>query len=151
MSVESSHKFPKGRSGNPAGRPRGSKSKSTQLIEKLVNNHIADVRDILAVTVEQAKAGESWAVREILARLWPVPRDRTTVFELREIRSQADVVAANNDLLQAAASGRLSPEQAGLLAQVVAAQSKALANAELLDLAAAGKQPSHKSLLDDDE
>jgi hypothetical protein len=45
--------------------------------------------------------------------------------ELREIRSQHDVV--DNDLLQAAAAGRLSPEQAGLLAQVVAAHSKALA------------------------
>jgi hypothetical protein len=151
MSVESSHKFQPGRSGNPKGRPRGAKGKGTQLIEKLVSGHLQDVKDILAVTVEQAKQGEAWAVREILARLWPIPRDRATVFELREIRSQHDVVAANNDLLQAAAIGRLSPEQAGLLAQVVAQQGKALAAAELLDLAAEGKEPSHKSLLGDDE
>jgi hypothetical protein len=86
MTDKSDHKFPKGVSGNPTGRPRGAKSKSTQLIERLVSGPIQDVKDILAVTVAEAKKGESWAVREILARLWPIPRDRATVFELREIR-----------------------------------------------------------------
>jgi len=97
--VDSRHKFQPGRSGNPAGRPRGSKSKSTQLVERLITGHVGDVKEILAVVVEQAKAGESWACREILARLWPVPRSRMVAFDLPEIRSQHDVVAANNDLL----------------------------------------------------
>jgi Family of unknown function (DUF5681) len=80
MTVNSEHKFQPGRSGNPKGRPRGSKSKSTQLVERLITGHVADVKEILAVVVEQAKSGESWACREILARLWPVPRSRTVTF-----------------------------------------------------------------------
>ena len=88
--VNSEHKFQPGRSGNPAGRPRGSKSKATQLVERLVAGHMQDVKDILAVTVEKARQGESWAVREILARLWPVPRSRTVAFDLPEIRDQHD-------------------------------------------------------------
>jgi hypothetical protein len=140
--VDSRHKFQPRRSGNPAGRPRGAKSKSTQLVERLVTGHLQDVKDILAVTVEQAKAGESWAVREILARLWPVPKDRTTTFDIiKEIRDQHDVVKALNDLLQAVAAGRLTADQAKSLADIVAAQSKALASAELLDLAAEGRKP----------
>jgi hypothetical protein len=139
--VKSEHKFQPGRSGNPKGRPRGARSKSTQLVEKLIAGHVQDVKDIIKVTVEQAKAGESWAVREILSRLWPVPRSRTVAFDLREIRNQHDVVDANNDILAAVAAGRLSADEASALADIIAAQSKALASAELLDLAADGEEP----------
>jgi hypothetical protein len=139
--VKSEHKFQPGRSGNPSGRPRGSKSKSMQLVEKLVTGHMQDVKEILAVTVEQAKKGEAWAVREILSRLWPVPRNRLTSFELPENRDQHDIVRVNNAILNAVASGRLDTDQASALADIVAAQSRALASAELLDLAAKGKKP----------
>jgi len=141
ITVNSEHKFQPGRSGNPAGRPRGSKSKATQLVERLVAGHMQDVKDILAVTVEKARQGESWAVREILARLWPVPRSRTVAFDLPEIRDQHDCVKANSAILTAVASGRLTADEAKLLSDIVSAQSRALASAELLDLAAAGKKP----------
>jgi hypothetical protein len=157
--VNSEHKFQPGRSGNPSGRPRGSRSKSTQLVEKLVTGHLQDVKKIMEVVVAKALEGESWAVRELLARLWPVPRSRTVAFDLREIRSQHDVVDANNDILAAVAAGRLSADEASALADIVSAQSRALAGAELLDLAAKGKDPLAKQLMrpqveeadDDDE
>jgi hypothetical protein len=139
--VNSEHKFQPGRSGNPSGRPRGSKSKSMQLVERLITGNVADVREIMAVVVEQAKAGESWACREILARLWPVPRSRTVTFDLPEIRDQHDCVRANSAILTAVASGRLAADEAKLLSDIVSAQSRALASAELLDLAAKGKRP----------
>jgi Family of unknown function (DUF5681) len=43
MFVESNHKFQPGISGNPKGRPRGSKSKSTQLVVRLIRGNVADV------------------------------------------------------------------------------------------------------------
>ena len=145
--VNSEHKFHPGRSGNPSGRPRGSRSKNTQLIERLVTGHMQDVKKIMDVVVAKALEGESWAVRELLARLWPVPRSRTVAFDLREIRSQHDVVDANNDILAAVAAGRLSADEASALADIVSAQSRALAGAELLDLAAKGKDPLAKQLM----
>jgi hypothetical protein len=62
------------------------------------------------------------------------------------IHNHGDVVVVNNDLLQAAASGRLSPKQARL--QLVASQSKAISNAELLVLAEEGKKPLAQQLMD---
>jgi hypothetical protein len=120
---------------------------------------LQDVKKIMEVVVAKALEGESWAVRELLARLWPVPRSRTVAFDLREIRSQHDVVDANNDILAAVAAGRLSADEASALADIVPAQSRALAGAELLDLAAKGKDPLAKQLMrpqveeadDDDE
>jgi hypothetical protein len=65
------------------------------------------------------------------------------------------VVDANNDILAAVAAGRLSADEASALADIVAMQSKALASAELLDLAAEGKKPFDGSLdadeADDDD
>ena len=48
------HLWKRGVSGNPKGKPRGTKSKSTQLVERLVTGNKA----ILDVTVREAKAGE---------------------------------------------------------------------------------------------
>jgi Family of unknown function (DUF5681) len=57
MSVESGHKFQPGRSGNPAGRPRGSKSKSTQLVERLVAGNVQDVKEIEKSLLRQRLVG----------------------------------------------------------------------------------------------
>ncbi len=48
------HLWKRGVSGNPKGKPRGTKSKSTQLVERLVTGNKA----IIDVTVREAKAGE---------------------------------------------------------------------------------------------
>lgn len=57
----------KGQSGNPAGRPPGSRNVQTELREAL-NAHGQDLLDQL---VEKAKAGESTALRFLLKRLLP--------------------------------------------------------------------------------
>jgi hypothetical protein len=85
------HLFKKGVSGNPSGKPRGAKSKSTQLMSALFGKNPADLRAIVAKTVESAKAGKPWAVELILARPWPVPKGRAVTFPMADIVSVADI------------------------------------------------------------
>ena len=57
----------KGQSGNPAGRPVGSKNVQSQLYEELQTHGL----EILAPLIEKAKSGESPAGRFLLRRLLP--------------------------------------------------------------------------------
>ena len=60
-------KFAKGQSGNPAGRPKGSKNKSTRFMELLED----DLPDLIAVLREKALDGDMNAMRLLLERLVP--------------------------------------------------------------------------------
>lgn len=60
-------KFKKGVSGNPAGRPKGAKNKSTQFMELLE----ADIPDLVAVLRKKSLDGDMNAMRLLLDRLIP--------------------------------------------------------------------------------
>jgi len=114
-------KAPRGRpfaKGNP-GKPRGTKSKNTQLVERLVTSNLADVKQIIDVVVAEAKAGEAWAAVEILKRIWPVPRGRLLKFPLPPLESVSDVSAAIGAVTQACANGLLTVDEAAALADIL--------------------------------
>jgi hypothetical protein len=118
----------KGRSGNPAGKPRGTKSKNTQLIERLVTSDPTAIKDIIDVVVREAKAGQPWAVTEILKRLWVVPRSRLVKFPLPRLDTLADVTAAISAVLEAVAGGLLTIEEGAMLADTLEKHSAVLKN-----------------------
>lgn len=60
-------KFTKGQSGNPAGRPIGSKNKSTQFRELLEK----DLSALISVLRDKALEGDMNAMRLLLERLVP--------------------------------------------------------------------------------
>jgi hypothetical protein len=111
--------FQPGRSGNPSGKPRGTKSKSTQLIERLVTGNPADVKQIIDVVVRAAKAGEPWAAQEILKRIWPVPRSRLVKFPFPELATIEDVRRAMDAVTSAVSNGILTIEEAAGLADII--------------------------------
>jgi hypothetical protein len=113
------HGFQPGKSGNPAGKPRGTKSRNTQLVERLVTGNPADVKAIIDVTVREAKAGEPWAAQEILKRIWPVPRGRLLKFPLPPLETVSDVSAAIGAVTQACANGLLTVDEASALADIL--------------------------------
>ena len=117
--------FTKGVSGNPAGKPPGTKSKGAAIIEALLQNP-EDVKAIIDRTVALAKSGEGWATTLLLARLWPAPKSRRVTFPMREIKCLADISAAYNGLMQATGQGLLTPTEANELSSIIERMAGAL-------------------------
>jgi len=100
--------FPPGVSGNPKGRPKGSRNKTTLIAKALRGGEVdALTRNI----VERALHGDAVALRICLDRLLPRRRDRRVQFELPELAA-GDVAGASRAVLAACAAGALSPREA---------------------------------------
>src|SRR3954451_23882984 len=122
--------FQKGQSGNPNGRPVGSRHKTTLAIDALLDG---DAANLTRKAIELALGGDTVAMRLCLDRLAPVRKDRPVAFALPPIESTADVVKASAALLQAVASGELTPSEAAELGKLVEAHVRAI---ELTDVQA---------------
>lgn len=75
---KSTGRFPKGKSGNPKGRPKGSKNKVSLIREgiegQLVEASEKDALDIYKKTVAMAKAGDTTCIKILMDRMWPAGR-----------------------------------------------------------------------------
>jgi Family of unknown function (DUF5681) len=102
-------RWPKGKSGNPRGRPRG-----TGLAAELRAKLAKDASDILKAVITQAKAGDTAAIKLVLDRLVPTlrPVDMPVMLALPK---DAGLAERGEAILQAVATGELTPAQAGQL------------------------------------
>jgi hypothetical protein len=108
--------FRKGQSGNPAGRPVGSRNKATLAAELLFDGE-ADVLSRRAI--ELALGGDGSALRLCLDRILPPRRERPVQFDLPPIDSPADIASAMAAVVVAAAQGQITPGEAAKLGQLV--------------------------------
>ena len=113
---DGSGRFRKGRSGNPAGRPRGSINPATR-----GRSAVARRRDRSATrkAVAVASAGDPVALRLCLERVIGVRRGRPVELALPPIASVGDLAAAMGSVADAAAQGAITPEEAVALSQMV--------------------------------
>jgi hypothetical protein len=79
--------FAKGQSGNPTGKARGCRNRTTVMVEQLLGGHLENITKKL---IEGALAGDTHAIKMILDRLVPPPRDRPINFELPQLKSVGD-------------------------------------------------------------
>lgn len=104
-------KFQPGKSGNPAGRPKGIIDKRTKLRE-LLEVH---AEEIISKLAELAKSGEPNALRLCIERLLPKTRLEDSIyFELPKgkLDDNDNILQITNDLTQAVISGQLTIEEA---------------------------------------
>ncbi len=120
--------FEPGQSGNPDGRPRGSRNKVTVAIERLIED---EAETIVTKAIEKAKNGDSALIRLCLSLLTPPRRDRHIPFALPEMNTPADTLKAVATITDAVAAGELTPGEAAHLSQLVTNYTKAL---EIVDL-----------------
>src|SRR3954462_3592791 len=109
-------RFKPGRSGNPRGRPQGSRHKTTLAIDALLDG---DAEKLTRKAVEMALAGDTVALRLCLDRLAPPRRDRPVPFALPKLDTAEDAKAASAAILQAVAGGELTPSEAGELSKLL--------------------------------
>jgi uncharacterized protein DUF5681 len=114
-------------SGNPKGRPKGSRNKTTLIGEALRSGEAAALtRNI----VERALDGDAAALRICLDRLLPRRRDRRVQFKLPELAA-GDLVEASRAVLAACADGTLLPREATDVMGLVASHVRAVEVSEL--------------------
>ena len=115
--------FKKGKSGNPNGRPQGSRNKATLAIEALLDG---EAEGLTRKAVELALAGDTTALRLCLDRLCPPRKDRPVSFDLPTMETPVDAVAAMAALLAAVAQGEVTPGEAQTIAAVIEAQRRVI-------------------------
>ena len=108
-----------GASGNPAGRPVGSRNKSTVLLEELLHSQ---QEALVQKTIDLALEGDTVALRLCLERLYPAPKERRIDLALPEIREISQAPAALSTILSGIGEGNITPGEGAVLAQIVEAQ-----------------------------
>ncbi|MCJ2087135.1 DUF5681 domain-containing protein [Methylobacterium sp. E-005] len=122
--------FEAGQSGNPAGRPKGSRNRTTQAVEAILEG---EAETLTRKAVEMALDGDGPAMRLCLDRLCPPRKDRAITFDLPEIETTADLTRATRALLQGVADGEITPAEASEMSKLVTAHIEAV---KIVDLAA---------------
>src|ERR1019366_9049807 len=102
----SNGQWARGASGNPAGRPVGSRNQSTVFVEQLLLPH---QEALVEKTIELALKGDPFALRLCLERLYPVPKERRIDLPLPEVRNAAEATAALSTILTGVGEGQIPP------------------------------------------
>ena len=116
-------RFQPGRSGNPAGRPKGARNRTTIAVEDILDGE-ADA--IARKAIELALDGDTVALRLCLERIAPARKERAVRFDLPPIETAADAVKASAALVEAVAAGELTTGQAAELGKLVESFVKAI-------------------------
>jgi hypothetical protein len=109
--------FESGQSGNPNGRPKGSRNRITRAVEELINDQ---AEGLAAKAIDKALAGDSSMLRILLSRIVPAQRARAVEFELPDIKTLADASAASAAVLAACGRGEISPAEADVIVAMIA-------------------------------
>ena len=108
--------------GNP-GRPRGARHKTSLAIEALLQG---EAEKLTRAAIDKALEGDVTALRLCLDRLAPARRDAPVTFALPRIETADEAASALSAILQAVASGYVTPTEGESVARLVAAFVQAL-------------------------
>ena len=118
-------RFKPGQSGNPTGKPRGTKHASTRLREVIKG----DLPKILAVLRDRALGGDVQAASLLLSRCLPPLRPESTPHMIKLTGDSLGDRA--NAIAKAAVSGEIPTSAAADLMSVLTGQAKIIETAEL--------------------
>lgn len=121
--------FKPGQSGNPAGRPPGSRNRATVFAQELMEK---DIEAIVRKVVDAAVSGNLPAAKLVIERLVPPMRERPISVALPEdVSTAAGVNEAAAAVLRAACSGDLLPGEAQTLAAILETRRRTIETDEL--------------------
>jgi hypothetical protein len=120
--------FPKGRSGNPQGRPLGARNRATLAVEALLDG---EAEKLTRKVVTLALKGNVACLRLCLDRIAPPRRDRAVHFAIPALNSADDASKALAAITAAVASGDLTPTEAAKFSRVIDSYTKTLGVADI--------------------
>jgi hypothetical protein len=116
-------RFKKGQSGNPRGRPKGARHKTTVAVEVLLDG---EAEAITRKAIEKAKQGDMIAIRLCMDRIAPQRKDRHIAFGLPMMETAKDAAVAAASIVKNVAEGELTPSEAGELMKIVESFARSL-------------------------
>jgi hypothetical protein len=120
--------FEKGRSGNPRGRPKGSRNKATLLTESILDDHASLLAEKL---VEMALSEDVSAMALCMKHLLPANRKRTIELDLPPLVTIHDGMQILSITMKAVAQGDISVEDAQQLSALVDLHRRLLENVDM--------------------
>ena len=110
------------------GRTPGSRNRVTRAIEALLEGqHEA----LTQTAISKALEGDMTAMRLCLDRIAPPRKDAPISFALPPIKTAADTVTASSALLDAVASGDVTPDEAGRVMALLSAHKALVETGDL--------------------
>jgi hypothetical protein len=125
---ETNGQFVKGTSGNPSGRPPGSRNKTTLMMEGLLEG---EAEQLFRKAVELALGGDVQALRLCLERLMPPRKDRLVHFDIPPVDNLNDIALALKHILGAISEGQITPQEGEILSRIVDMQANLIAAQDL--------------------
>ena len=123
-----STKWKPGQSGNPAGKPKGTRHKATMLAERLLDGQ---AEELIRQCVQKALDGDSTAMRLCIERLVPSRKDRPVNLDLPQMECVEDTIKAMSVISSGVADGELTPSEGQVLSGMVENYRKAIETTEL--------------------
>lgn len=120
--------FERGRSGNPNGRPRGSRNRATLAAARLLEG---ESEALTRKAIEAALGGDRLALRLCLQRILPPCRQLPIDLPMPPVDDAASAIEATAVLVGAVADGQVTLDEAGRFMALLAAQRKIIESAEL--------------------
>jgi Family of unknown function (DUF5681) len=120
--------FQPGQSGNPAGKPKGTRNRAMLLAEQLLDG---ETEALVRTAIELAKTGNVIALRMCLVRILPARHDRPVRFAMPALDSAGDAAKAMSAITTAVDRGKLTPSEAAELSRVIEAYVKAFETSEI--------------------
>jgi len=123
-------RFPKGTSGNPNGRPQGSRNAATLALETLLDGQ---AEALTQKAIDLALTGDMAALRLCLERILPPRKDRPVNFAFPKLENAMEAATTMSEVLTAVAAGDLTPTEASEIGKLVDIFVKAVEASDLTE------------------
>lgn len=121
-------RFKPGKSGNPKGKPKGSRNTALQAMDRIGEE---SAQDLIRSVVTKALEGDMAAARVVLDRAWPIRKGRLLTFTMPPVENAGDIARGIAGILQAVANGLLTAEEGQSICAILETQRKALELGEI--------------------
>jgi hypothetical protein len=109
-------RFNPGQSGNPAGKPKGTRNRTTLAVEALLEG---EAEALSRKAIDLALAGDTVALRLCLERIAPIRKGRAIALDLGPVKTAQDLADAQATIIAAMGSGEITTDEATDAAKVV--------------------------------
>jgi len=125
---QKTHLFQPGQSGNPKGKPKGTKNHATRLAETLLDG---ETEKLTRKAVELALSGDTVALKLCLERILPPRKDRPVNIDLPKLEGVEDFSGAMGAITEAVGRGDITPIEAEMISRILENHRKIIETTEL--------------------